>query len=850
MNNELKNFLENYRKKALSRFEAFKLPPRPLNENEVNIIINALTEPNLDKKEFTIFETERIDKLLIRLLKEEVRRGTFPETYTKAKGLSKIITGEIKTDYINKKNALQILGNMKGGPATAELINLLEKEIFPEEIKNILKYTVLVNKKDFDKLTKITKNPNLNVSGLAHEIIKSWAKGEFAEYWNINDIYHGKAVKIGDNITTDNLSPSNRAHTRTDHPLHALYIMEGREDEADLWKRVNKINKEKESKENTILVAGKALGEGSSRKSATYSILQLIGTPIKEEPENKSGGIVIAKSFAPIFENSLVASGILPVKCNTDKIKEGDCLKLNIEEKTLSINEKEKLSVELPIQYKLNKISAGGMIYFEAGLNLQKWAKGWCDNENINVVPQKNIFKTSKLTSANTKESKPPQTLAQKITTMNRLDGKDYIHPGDTAPIKVRGVFSQDTTGPMTIEEYQKMAGEDFGTEFVVQSLCHTGECPSSEERDRHKFLTDFFKNRGGVSLAPGEGIIHTIGNRFVLPTDVIVGGDSHTRTPHGLSYPASSDIVAGAMKHGKIDLTMDKSVRVIFQGRPQEGITARDLVSTLVLYAKETGNPDIYNGRIIEMEGVSFLNSDERYILTNAAAERNASAATIPPDEVTLETIKNNLDYLKKRPDSESSISVKNNIEAIEKFLKNPLIPSADQNAEYEATIEIPLDEIKEPLVSRPHHPDNISRLSEVAGTKIDEVFIGSCVGGDIEGIRTAAKILKNKHISQRVHFVISPAALDIYNTLAEDGSLADLTKAGAIVIMPGCGLCMGNKRRIGSGSTAFTTTTRNYRSRIGPPDSKTYLGSANVAAITALLGEIPSKEEYFDYI
>ncbi|MFW6410383.1 MAG: aconitase family protein, partial [Halanaerobiales bacterium] len=734
--------------------------------------------------------------------------------------------------------ALTLLADMKGGAASPELVLLLKDNIYTDKIINILKSTVLINKKEFNQITDM-----INDIPVIKQLLKSWAERKFTDNWNLANKFQGLSIKVGDNITTGHLSPSKRADSRTDHPLHAQYVMEGREDEADFLYRLKELRKKTD---NVIFVAGKALGEGSSRKSATYTMLQILGEPVPGEPEKKEGGIVFAKSMAPIFKNSLIASGILPVITDTDSIDEGDKLELDLSRKKVIINDKNELKIELPIDYNMKKIAAGGMTYFDAGNELQKWAIEFCNNENIEFEKVRIPGQVDK----NEIKDNPPQTLAQKIVGMNRLDGKNTILPGETAEVKIRGVYSQDTTGPMTIDEYQSMAGENFGSEFVVQSLCHTGECPSSEDRDNHNFIDNFITDRGGVCLEPGEGIIHTIGNRFVLPTDVIVGGDSHTRTPRGVSFPAASDIVAGAMKYGKQDLTMDESVRVIFKGTPNPGITARDLVSTLVIYAEKTVGNDIYNGRIIEMEGLEFLDGDKRYILTNAVAERSASAGTIPPDEKTIERIKSNLEYLKSRSDANSSPSVRNTITSIENYLKDPVLPRADKNADYVATIEIFLQEVEEPLIAKPHHPDNVAKLSEISGIKLDEIFIGSCVGGDLEGIRAAARIVEGNKIPHEVNFVVCPASRDIYQKLAEDGSLARLTQAGATITMPGCGLCMGNKRRIGSKATALTTTTRNYQSRIGPADSKTYLGSSRIAACAAIKGEFPDVDEYFSMI
>lgn len=840
---KLLSVLENYKEKAETRKEKYGLQPRPLNEKEVEAVLEGLTISGLNDETFAIFKEEKMSKLLTRLLTEEVRRGTFPTSYIKAKGLADMVRENKQSDYITSEEALKLLAEMQGGAASVELIKLLEDDLYVDKIINILTDTVLINKEEFNRITELAES-----NDKIKKLIKNWAEREFANAWELDEYYQGTAIKVGDNITTGHLSPSKNADSRTDHPLHAQFIMDGRKDEADFMVRLEKIS---QKDRQVFFVAGEALGEGSSRKSATYTMLQVLGEPVSGEPEKKEGGVVLAKSMAPIFMNSLIASGILPVICDTDPIKEEDELQLNLDEKKLIINDNQSIDIDLPIPYKLNKVAAGGMTYFDAGNELQKWAVDFCQKEGIDLNKIDDNDKTDKSNDDDVqKNTTQPikQTLAQKIVALNRLDGKKTIEPGETAEIRVRGVYSQDTTGPMTIEEYQSMAGGNFGAEFVVQSLCHTGECPSSEDRSRHSYMDEFITERGGVCLKPGEGIIHTIGNRFVLPTDVIVGGDSHTRTPRGLSFPAASDIVAGAMKYGKQDLTMDESVRVVFKGRPNKGITARDMVSTLVAYAEKTVGKAVYNGRIIEMEGVEYLDSDERYILTNAVAERSASAGTVPPDEKTIAAVKENLEYLKGRADAETSPSVKRTINTMEEFLKDPLLLSADKGADYAATIEIPLDEVKEPLVAKPHHPDNVAPLSEVANTELDEVFIGSCVGGDIESVRAAARIVDGYSVPHHINFVVSPASLDIYQQLAEDGSLAKLTAAGATVIMPGCGLCMGNKRRIGPGATALTTTTRNYQSRIGPADSRTYLGSAYVAACAAVLGRFPTVEEYFE--
>ncbi|MGM0500766.1 MAG: aconitase family protein, partial [Bacillota bacterium] len=572
MEAKLENLLDclnEYKKKAVERKNAYGLDPRPLEAAEVESLFAGLKVEDLENKTFTIFEEERLDQLILRLISEEVKRGTFPASHAKAEGLTEIIKEakirEEENPYLSSKEALKLLAEMKGGAATSRLIDLFAKEIYRDQITEILKETVLVTKADFEKLKELAaENPYFKKK--IDELMLSWVYRDFAEDWELESEYQGLSLRVGDNITTGHLSPSKNANSRTDQPRHAQFVMDGRDDEEDLWGRVNELKAEGES---VFFTAGKALGEGSSRKSATYTMQQLLGEPVKGEPEKKKGGVVVAKSFAPIFKESLVASGILPLEADTTEIKEGDSLKVDLEAKKLVVNDELELEIKLPINYKMKKIAAGGMTYFDAGNELQTMALAYCEENGIETGD----IKTPAEENVVEEDSKPPQTLAQKIVAYNRLDGKDTILPGETAQVKMRGAFSQDTTGPMTMDEYQSMAGEDFGAEFVVQSLCHTGECPSSSERDNHKFLHDFVTERGGVCLQTGEGIIHTIGNRFVLPTDVIVGGDSHTRTPRGVSFPAASDIVAGVMKYGKQDLTMDESVKVKFTGRPPEGI-------------------------------------------------------------------------------------------------------------------------------------------------------------------------------------------------------------------------------------------------------------------------------------
>ena len=833
------SYFDSYVKRAEERFKTYGLYPRPLNEEEVTEFFVTLAEgEDLDKEIEFLGKKILLGEFLAEILKQEVLRGTFPESYVKADNLYKLIKGDLSSKYMSKEEALSTLMNMKGGAATPQIVKLIEEGIFKAELIEALELTVLVNREDFDVLAKLSES-----DVLVKSLIVKWAEKSFSKNWLLKDEYKGLSIKVGDFISTDHLSPGKRANSRTDKPFHATFIMDGRPEEADFMERLTSL---KDKSENVFIVGGEGFGEGSSRKSATYTVLQAIGEDIDGEPENRVGGVVIAKSMAPIFRNSLVSSAVLPILCNTDLINENDEVSLDMENSKVIINGKESVEFEAISDLDMEKIKAGGVNNYSSGKELQAWAIDYCEDKNIE------FDKKNKPVKLVEESERVPMTLAEKIVAFNRIDGKSTVKSGEMATVRVRGVFSQDTTGPMTMEEYQSMAGGmKFGAEFVVQSLCHTCEAPSSEERDRQKFLVNFVNSRGGVGLRAGEGVIHTIANRFSLPTDIIVGGDSHTRTPRGISFPGASDIVASCMKYGKMDMVLDEVVKVVFTGTLQEGMTARDMVSMLVTEAEKQGyGKGIYTGKIIEMYGIETLSAEEKYILTNAAAERSASAGIIQADENTIKELEKDLEYLKARPDADISASVKDTIKAMEECLESPEFLRADEDAIYSATIKIDMTGYREPLVAIPHHPDNVKTLSEVAGIVIDESYVGSCVGGEFESISMAAKLLEGKKVSPDVNFVVSPAAEFVTEQLAESGDISRIISANGTVIMATCGLCMGNKRRIGSNSVAITTTTRNYQGRLGPASSGAYLGSSLVATCAAILGRFPTVEEYMGMI
>ncbi len=828
MSKEL-DLYQRYIKKSDDRKKEHNLQARAITNEECEAFFTLLSDKSIDKN---ILENIK------NIISNFVRRGSYDETNTKAKKLFDIINGE--TSYISVDNAINLLLDMKGGASDIYSISLLglnfDKNIL-EKITKKLSCIYLISQEAFDKAVSMSTN-----NEYAKKLLSLWANESWENDNTFEMIRELKVIKVGDNISTDHLSPGKHASSRTDKPLHAKYLMEGRDDESDFLTRFKKISDENKS---IAMVGGSNFGEGSSRKSATFNLLEIIGKKIEGEPDRKDGGILIAKTIAPIFENSLIASAIVPIKVDTTNINENDEIIIDFK-KNIITNKTQNINIDFPSinDFAMRKIKSGGMNAYMSKKTLLSWAIEYA---------KKNDIKYKNIEVENNKDNiDKPQTITQKLFTLNRLDNKKYTEKKEIVEVKIRGVFSQDTTGPMTYDEYLSMSGgKSFQSDFVVQSLCHTCECPTTEDRNTQKYLQNFCASHGGVALKVGEGIIHTIANRFVLPTDIIVGGDSHTRSERGISFPAGSDIVAAAMKYGFLELSLDREIKVTLNGKLNKGITARDIVSMFVIDAEKQSKEgkDIYIGSIVEIDGVHDLSCDERYILTNAIAERSSTAAIIAADEKTIENIEKDYRYLKSRYNNgDKSKSLIKTIENFEKYLESKIIINSDKNAIYDGLINIELSDYKEPLIAKPHHPDNIATLSELTGTPIDEVFIGSCVGGDIQSIRNASILMKNKKIADNIQCIVTPSSADIYQSLLEDGTLAILHEAGAIIGIPGCGLCMGNKRRIGNNSNAFTTTTRNFHSRIGPESAKAYLGGSEIAALTAIEGSIVSLEKYMN--
>ncbi len=829
MSNELEIY-QKYIKASEDRMKELGLSPRNISDEECEAFFTMLQDREEDK---SVLDNVK------NIVSNFVRRGSYDETNTKAQRLYDIICG--MDSYISRQEAVELLLDMKGGISDSFAVLLLGLSFDDKTTEHIVKSLsniYLISREAFDKVVEMSAT-----NEYAKTLLFNWANESWEHDNDFEMVRDTIAIKVGNNISTDHLSPGKRANTRTDKTLHAKYLMEGRTDERDFLDRFAKLST---NGKPIAMVGGNNFGEGSSRKSATFNLLEIVGKTIDGEPDRKEGGVLIANSIAPIFENSLIASAIVPIKADTSKINEGDELIIDLEKNVITNKTQNiEISFDKIDDFAMRKIKSGGMNAYMAKKTLLLWA---VDYAKQNGIEHKQI----EVASDDSDNSKKPQTITQKLFSRNRLDGKKYTEKGEVVEVRIRGVYSQDTTGPMTYDEYLSMSGgKTFQSDFVIQSLCHTCECPTTAERDTQKYLTNFCSSHGGVALKAGEGVIHTVANRFVLPGDIIVGGDSHTRSERGISFPAGSDIVAAAMKYGFLELSLDREVKVSIKGKLRRGITARDIVSMFVLAAEEQSpkGKDIYIGSIVEIDGVGDLTCDERYILTNAIAERSATAAVIAADQRTIENIKDDFAYLYvRRHNGDESISLQRTLDNFKEYWETKETITSDKGAEYDEIITIDLAKYKEPLIAKPHHPDNVATLSEVAGTPIDEVFIGSCVGGNFDSIRNAALLMRGKKVASNVQCIVTPASKEIYQALLEDGALEILNEAGAVISIPGCGLCMGNKRQIGANSNAFTTTTRNFQSRVGPASSNAYLGGSEIAALTAVEGQIVSLEKYME--
>ena len=819
--------LKDYKKHCKERKEQ-GIPPLPLSAQQTSDLVELLKSEHAESE------------LLLELLKERIPAGVDQAAYVKAGFLADITTGETNSSYISKKEAVIILGTMLGGYNIQPLIQCLKSDELGEAAATALSTTLLI----FDAFNEVLALSETNKN--AKTVIDAWAEGTwFKEKQEIAEQIRLTVYKVPGEINTDDLSPGTDAWSRPDIPLHALAMFKMPRE--GLEKPLETID-ELKKKGNPLAFVGDVVGTGSSRKSATNSVLWHMGDEIPCIPNKKEGGFCFGGKIAPIFFNTLEDSGAFPVECDVSKLNMGQEIIFEpFNGKILDADSGEVLSsFELKTPVLLDEVRANGRIPLIIGRQLTDKTR-----EALGLDPT-DIFTRPDAEDASDKGF----TLAQKI--VGKACGVKGIRPGTYCEPRMSTVGSQDTTGPMTRDELKELACLGFSADLVMQSFCHTVAYPKPVDIDTQHTLPDFIMNRGGVSLKPGDGIIHSWLNRMLVPDGVGTGGDSHTRFPLGISFPAGSGLVAFAAALGVMPLDMPESVLVRFKGEMQPGITLRDLVNAipyaaiqkgLLTVAKE-GKKNIFSGRCLEIEGLPNLKIEQAFELSDASAERSASGCTIKLNkEPITEYLKSNIVMLRWMIGSGygDAKTLERRAQAMEEWIANPELLEPDENAEYAEIIEINLNEITEPLLACPNDPDDIKPLSEVAETKIDEVFIGSCMT-NIGHFRAAGHLLKKYNGTKARLWVVPPTKMD-EKQLMEEGIYNVFGTSGARTEVPGCSLCMGNQARVLANSTVVSTSTRNFPNRLGD-GADVFLASAELAAIASIIGKLPSPKEYQKYM
>ncbi|MBL4680121.1 MAG: bifunctional aconitate hydratase 2/2-methylisocitrate dehydratase [Pseudomonadales bacterium] len=815
--------LVEYRQHVAERAE-LGIDPLPLSAEQVNSLVELLKAPPAGEETF-----------IVDLLSNRVPAGVDDAAYVKAAFLSSIAKGEAQSPIVNKKLATKLLGTMLGGYNITTLIELLDDSDVASVAAESLSKTLLM----FDAFHDVVEKSKSNEHAMS--VLQSWADAEwFTSKPKVAEEIKLTVFKVDGETNTDDLSPAGDAWSRPDIPLHALAMLIKTMD-----KPLQTIDQLKNNG-NPVAYIGDIVGTGSSRKSATNSVLWHMGDDIPHIPNKRGGGVVLGGKIAPIFFNTMEDAGALPIECDVSKMKMGDVVIVYpYEGKITDESGKEISTFELSTQVLLDEVQAGGRIPLIIGRGLTGRAR-----EALGLAPSE-AFRTPSPAA----DSDKGFTLAQKI--VGKACGVDGIRPGTYCEPKMTTVGSQDTTGPMTRDELRELACLGFSADLVMQSFCHTAAYPKPVDIDTQHTLPDFIQTRGGVALRPGDGIIHSWLNRMLLPDTVGTGGDSHTRFPMGISFPAGSGLVAFASAIGVMPLDMPESVLVRFKGEMQPGITLRDLVNAIPLAAikrglltvEKAGKKNIFSGRILEIEGLPDLKVEQAFEISDASAERSAGGCTIRLGKESIsEYMRSNVTLLKWMIGEGygDARTIGRRVTAMEEWLANPVLMEPDANAEYAEIIEIDLNEIKEPILACPNDPDDVKELSEVAGAKIDEVFIGSCMT-NIGHFRAAASLLSEASSIPTRLWISPPTKMDEHQ-LREEGIYNIFASAGARTEMPGCSLCMGNQARIAPNSTAVSTSTRNFPNRLGD-GADVYLASAELAAVASILGKLPSVEEYMDF-
>ena len=831
--------LEAYRKHVAERAEQ-GVVPQPLNAEQTAGLVELLKNPPAGEESF-----------LLELITDRVPPGVDEAAYVKAGFLSAVAKGEATSPLIDKAHAVKLLGTMQGGYNIATLVELLDDAELAEIAAEQLKHTLLM----FDAFHDVAEKAK---AGNAHAkaVLESWAEGEwFKNRPALEEKITLSVFKVVGETNTDDLSPAPDAWSRPDIPLHALAMlkMEREGIKPDVPGSVGPIKQMEELKAKGYPVAyvGDVVGTGSSRKSATNSVLWFFGDDILNVPKKSVGGFCFGIKIAPIFYNTMEDAGALPIEFDCTDLAMGDVIDVYPYKGEVRRHGSDELvtTFELKTDVLLDEVRAGGRIPLIIGRGLTERARA-----ELGMGPS-DLFKKPEAPA----DSGKGFTLAQKMVgrACGLAEGQG-VRPGTYCEPKMTTVGSQDTTGPMTRDELKDLACLGFSADLVMQSFCHTAAYPKPIDVTTHHTLPDFIRNRGGVSLRPGDGIIHSWLNRMLLPDTVGTGGDSHTRFPMGISFPAGSGLVAFAAATGVMPLDMPESVLVRFKGKMNPGITLRDLVHAIPYYAiqeglltvEKKGKKNIFSGRILEIEGLNDLTVEQAFELSDASAERSAAGCTIKlPEEAIAEYLKSNITMLRWMIGEGygDARTLERRAQAMEAWLAKPELLEADKDAEYAAVIEIDLAEINQPILCAPNDPDDARLLSEVAGRTIDEVFIGSCMT-NIGHFRAAGKLLEKVKggIPTRL-WLAPPTRMDQYQ-LTEEGYYGIYGKAGARMEMPGCSLCMGNQARVQTGATVVSTSTRNFPNRLGD-NTDVFLASAELAAVSSILGKLPTVEEYMEY-
>ncbi|AUM00001.1 bifunctional aconitate hydratase 2/2-methylisocitrate dehydratase [Pseudothauera hydrothermalis] len=833
--------LEAYRAHVAER-AALGIPPLPLNKQQTTELVALLKNPPAGEEAF-----------LVELLTYRVPAGVDDAAKVKAEFLARVAKGEESCALVSRAKATELLGTMLGGFNIKPLIELLADAEVGTVAAEGLKKTLLMFDY-FHDVKELAEKGNAN----ARAVMQSWADAEwFTSRPEVPASQKITVFKVSGETNTDDLSPAPDAWSRPDIPLHALAMLKnprpGITPEEPGVRGPVKFLAELRARGNVVAYVGDVVGTGSSRKSATNSVLWFTGEDIPYVPNKRFGGVCLGSKIAPIFFNTMEDAGALPIEIDVGQMEMGDEIELKVDHATGKVTALKNGAVIAESQLKtlvlLDEVRAGGRIPLIIGRGLTAKAR-----EALGLPPS-TLFRLPQAPA----DTGKGYTLAQKMVgrACGLPEGKG-IRPGTYCEPKMTTVGSQDTTGPMTRDELKDLACLGFSADLVMQSFCHTAAYPKLVDVKMHRELPSFISTRGGVSLRPGDGVIHSWLNRLLLPDTVGTGGDSHTRFPIGISFPAGSGLVAFAAATGVMPLDMPESVLVRFKGEMQPGITLRDLVNAIPYYAikqglltvEKKGKKNIFSGRILEIEGLPDLKVEQAFELTDASAERSAAACTVHLNKAPIvEYMNSNITLMKWMIANgyEDARTLKRRIKAMEDWIAHGELLKADADAEYAAVIEIDLAEIKEPIVACPNDPDDVKLLSEVAGDKIDEVFIGSCMT-NIGHFRAAGKVLDGKTDIPTRLWIAPPTKMDAM-ILNEEGYYGILGRAGARMEMPGCSLCMGNQAQIRRGSTAMSTSTRNFPNRLGI-DTRVYLGSAELAAVCALLGKIPTVAEYMEQV